>query len=370
MAVNFQRRNVGVLADIPTFEDVGRSAYVDYGAAPNAGALIAQETVAPTEEAAAAPAGPLTPEAAAEYEMRQREFLAQAEAAAERRRRAAGNPLNMIGSVLGGVIGTPFALLENAVGGGDNDLTAPFTPKQTAQDRYAATMAGISTQRLGLAQKMDGMRSSQAQALQSQLADRSKTLGEMYDIAANLAQNAKGAADPQGVYEQGIANLLQDPIYGPVARSVGVDKMPYSPDLARTFARGKDVTSRLDETGGVSFGSITENGTGVIYDKQGNVVRMVQYGDSNAGGVAPPAPTAPAPAPAVPSMENTPPPELGPNGLPSYLTPAQYSIISRELGPERTDAWIKQNNIVVEQPPAAPSQDAIDAELRRRGVIK
>jgi hypothetical protein len=79
---------------------------------------------------------------------------------------------------------------------------------------------------------------------------------------------------------------------------------------------------------------------------------------------------APSVAPVEATMENTPRPELGPNGVPQFLTPAQYSIYSKELGKEKTDAWIKQHNIVVEQPQTAPPADAIDAELRRRGVIK
>jgi hypothetical protein len=77
--------------------------------------------------------------------------------------------------------------------------------------------------------------------------------------------------------------------------------------------------------------------------------------------------------PPVATMENTPRPELGPNGVPQFLTPAQYSIYSKELGKEKTDAWMKQNNIVIDQPqgqPAAPSMDAVDAELRKRGLIK
>lgn len=295
MAVNFQRRNVGVLADGPTFEDVGQSAYVDYGAAAPA-AIIRQETAAPVEEAApAALAGPMTPEAMAVYEAAQRAYLERAAIAAERQRRSAGNPLNVVGSVLSGIVGTPFSLLENAIGGGQNDLTAPFTPKQNAQDRYTAAMANIGTQKLALAQKMDGMRASQTEAMRAALTDRSKVLGETYDIAANLAQNAKGAADPAATYSQGLANLLQDPVYGPVARSVGLDKMAYTADLARTLARGKDVTSRLDESGGVMFGSITENGTGVIYDKDGNVKQMIQYGNAGPAGAPPPvSPQAPA----------------------------------------------------------------------------
>lgn len=295
MAVNFQRRNVGVLADIPTFADVGQSAYVDYGSQPVAPSSVIREETAAPETAPAAPTGPLTPEAAAEYERLQREYLARAEVAAERQRKAAGNPLNVIGSVLSGVIGTPFSLLENAVGGGQNDLTAPFTPKQNAQDRYTAAMANIGAQKLALAQKMDGMRSSQAQALQAALADKSKILGEGYERVANLAMNAGGAADPTAAFSEGMAYLMQDPVYGPALKSVGLDKVSYSPDLARKLAYGKDIQTRLDDMNDVSFGSITENGTGVIYNKRGDVVRMIQYGDAGPAGAPPPvSPQAPA----------------------------------------------------------------------------
>lgn len=86
-----------------------------------------------------------------------------------------------------------------------------------------------------------------------------------------------------------------------------------------------------------------------------------------------PAPPATPVAPAEATMQNTPRPELGPDGIPRYLTQAQYSVYSKELGKEKTDAWIKNYNIVVEQPqgqPTAPSRDAVDAELRKRGLIK
>jgi hypothetical protein len=145
------------------------------------------------------------------------------------------------------VVGTPFRLLENAIGGGNNDLAAPFRPNATAQDRYKSTLADISTAKLGLAQTMDGMRANQTQAMTNLLTDRSKVQTEMYDRLANLAANANDATDKVGAYTAGLADLMQDPIYGPVAQSLGVDKVPYSPDLARRFARGKDINARLDD---------------------------------------------------------------------------------------------------------------------------
>ena len=302
MSVNFQRRNIGVLADTPTFEDVGRSSYTDYVAAgaraPTSGVMPAAVKQAEVQKTPAL-AGPQTPEAMAEYEAAQLAALQQAEEAALRQRNSVKNPLNVVGNAISAVVGTPFRLLENAIGGGNNDLAAPFRPNQTAQDRYQSKLADISTAKLGLMQTMDGMRANQTQAITNMLTDRSKVLGEAYDLAANLAQNAKGAADPIGTYTQGLANLLQDPVYGPVLKSVGVDKMAYTPDLARSLARGKDINSRLDELNKPSFGSITENGTGVIFNPDGTIQRLVQYGEEITPTGAPP-PVSPNPTPAAP----------------------------------------------------------------------
>jgi hypothetical protein len=305
MAVNFQRRNVGVLADTPTFEDVGRSSYVDYAAAaaraPTASVMPAAVKSAEVQKTPAL-AGPQTPEAMAEYEAAQLAALQQAEEAALRQRQSVKNPLNVVGNAISAVVGTPFRLLENAIGGGNNDLAAPFRPNQTAQDRYQSKLADISTAKLGLMQTMDGMRANQTQAMTNLLTDRSKVLGEAYDLAANLAQNAKGAADPNGTYTQGLANLLQDPVYGPVLKSVGVDKMAYTPDLARTLARGKDITTRLDEMGKPFFQSITENGTGVVYNPDGSIKQIIQYGEPIPTGAPPPVSLNPTPPTELPSF--------------------------------------------------------------------
>jgi hypothetical protein len=249
MAVNFQRRNIGVLADTPSFEDVGRSSYVDYAAAaaraPTSTVMPAAVKQADVQKTPAL-AGPQTPEAMAEYEAAQLAALKQAEEAALRQRNSVKNPLNVIGNAISAVVGTPFRLLDNAIGGGNNDLAAPFRPNQTAQDRYQSKLADISTAKLGLMQTMDGMRANQTQAITNMLTDRSKLLGDMYDRLANLAANANDATDKVGTYTAGLADLMQDPIYGPVAKSVGIDNIAYSPDLARRFAKGKDVTGRLD----------------------------------------------------------------------------------------------------------------------------
>lgn len=305
MAVNFQRRNIGVLADTPTFEDVGRSSYVDYAAAaaraPTSSVMPAAVKAAEVQKTPAL-AGPQTPEAMAEYEAAQMAALQRAEEAALRQRQSVKNPLNVVGNAISAVVGTPFRLLENAIGGGNNDLAAPFRPNATAQDRYQSKLADISTAKLGLTQTMDSLRANQTQAMTNMLADRSKTMGETYDLFANLAANAKGAADPVATYALGAANLMQDPVYGPLAKSIGLDQMAYTPDLARTLARGKDVITRLDDTGGVKFGSISENGTGVLYNSDGTIKQMIQYGGTGPAGAPPPVSPNPTPEAKLPPI--------------------------------------------------------------------
>lgn len=249
MAVNFQRRNVGVLADTPTFNDVGQSAYVDYAAADGEGLpsamreAVGEADAAPVkEEAPVAPTGPLTPEALAQYQAAQNAYLERAAIDAERKAKAAGNPLN----VVGGLLGTPIKLLGNILGG-QNDLTSAFTPNQNAQGPLAEARANIAAQKLILAQKMDAGTASQKQTILTALTDRSKLRGEVSDMVANAAIDAKYAADPNAFMANRVADLMQDPLYGPEARIMGLDKLTYTPDLARSMARGKDVITRLDK---------------------------------------------------------------------------------------------------------------------------
>lgn len=49
-----------------------------------------------------------------------------------------------------------------------------------------------------------------------------------------------------------------------------------------------------------------------------------------------------------PTIENTPPPQLGANGMPSVLTRQQYQAIVQAKGKEATDAWVERNNVTVE----------------------
>lgn len=47
------------------------------------------------------------------------------------------------------------------------------------------------------------------------------------------------------------------------------------------------------------------------------------------------------------TVENTPAPELGSNGLPASLTPDQYRAVVNSMGKAETDAWLARNNIRV-----------------------
>lgn len=386
MSVNFQRRNIGVLADIPTFEDVGRSSYVDYAAegARQAPAAMRQE-VAAADAAGAADAAP-APINPNDYEARARAALAQMEKAALQQKKAAGNPLNVAGSILGGVVGLPFSLLENAIGGGNNDLTAPFRPKQNAETRYQNTLASIGERRANFEKDLASARSSSAAALKS-----ATGLGREEDQAGI---NQIGQVASSMLYMDDAAKAQRLPVLQSIAKRYpgtatyvqDIIDNGFNPAVLATYGSLSTDEGARQRSNEFLYGTktvATGDGTAVVLASRPGVAPQVVDRSSpdaanrtltglpllSGSGIRP----APPVAPVEPTMENTPRPELGPDGVPRYLTPAQYSIYSKELGKEKTDAWIKQHNIVVEQPqgqPAAPSRDAVDAELRKRGLIK
>ena len=375
MAVNFQRRNIGVLADTPTFEDVGRSSYVDYAAAApqNAPAVMREEVAA----ADAAPAA-INPD---DYEARARAALAQMEEAALRQKKAAGNPLNVASSIIGGVVGLPFSFLENAIGGGNNDLTAPFRPKQNAETRYQNSLAAIGERRAEFEKDLSGVRSSNATALKAAMGmDREEKQAGL---------NQLGQLTSSMLYMDDAARADRLPVLATLAKRFP-DVAPYvqdivdngfNPAVLATYGSLSTDEGARQRSNEYLYGNktvATGDGTALIIPgRPGVAPQVIDRSSPDAanrtvtglpfltGRGAPAAAAAPEP-----TMENTPQPTLGANGLPEYLSPAQYTIISKQLGKEKTDAWIKQNNIVVEQPQTAPPADAIDAELRRRGVIK
>ena len=379
MAVNFQRRNIGVLADTPTFEDVGQSAYVDYGAAPQNAPAVMRDEVAAADAAPAA----INPD---DYETRARAALAQMEEAALRQKKAAGNPLNVASSIIGGVVGLPFSFLENAIGGGNNDLTAPFRPKQNAETRYQNSLAAIGERRAEFEKDLSGVRSSNATALKAAMGmDREEKQAGL---------NQLGQLTSSMLYMDDAARADRLPVLATLAKRFP-DVAPYvqdivdngfNPAVLATYGSLSTDEGARQRSNEYLYGSktvATGDGTALVMSgRPGVAPQFVDRSAPNAEnrtvtglplltgrGIRP----APPVAPVEPTMENTPRPELGPNGVPQFLTPAQYSIYSKELGKEKTDAWMKQNNIVIDQPqgqPAAPSMDAVDAELRKRGLIK
>lgn len=278
--LNFQRRNQGLLAETPNFSDVGQSAYVDY-AAGDAEKLLSQpspmrQAVKEADVAPAALAGPQTPEAMAEYEAAQTAALQRAEEAALRQRQSVKNPLNVVGNAISAVVGTPFRLLENAVGGGNNDLAAPFRPNAMAQDRYQATYAGIQAAKLKLAQDMDGLRANQTQAMTNVLTDQSKLRREAQDFLAIGADNATRAADPQATYANFMQRALEDPVFGPQIKKLGYDERPWTKDLARELATSKDIIERIDARGKVNNIVAPFQSTVLQTDDQGKLVNTFQ----------------------------------------------------------------------------------------------
>lgn len=404
--LNFQRRNVGVLAATPNFQDIGQSAYKDYAAgagdgfspsamveavveadaapANAASANAAPANAAPTGETPAAPA-PINPD---DYEVRARAALAKMEEDALRQKKAAGNPLNVASSILGGVIGTPMRLLGNALGG-SNDLTAPFRPKQNAETRYQNSLAAIGERRAEFERDLASVRSSNATALKT-----ATGLGREEDQAGI---NQIGQLASSMLYMDDNAKAQRLPVLQSIATRYPNTKQyvediinnGFNPAVLAAYGSMSTDEGARQRSNEYLYGTKTiptGDGTAVVLASRPGVAPQVVDRSSpdaanrtisglpllTGSGIRPAPPVTPVTT-VEPTMQNTPRPELGPDGIPRYLTPAQYSIYSKELGKEKTDAWIKQHNIVVEQPqgqPAAPSRDAVDAELRKRGLIK
>jgi hypothetical protein len=308
------------------------------------------------------------------------------ENAALQQKKAAGNPLNVAGSILGGVVGLPFSLLENAIGGGNNDLTAPFRPKQNAETRYQNTLASIGERRAEFEKDLSSVRSSNATALRT---------------AAGLGRDE----DQAGVNQ--IGQLASSMLY--MDDNAKAQRLPTLQSIAKRYPNTKEYVQDIIDNGFnpavlAAYGSMsTDEGARQRSNEflYGN--KVVPTGDGTSALVAtrPGVPAqvidrsspnaadrtitglplltgsamrqTAAATPPVATMENTPRPELGPNGVPSRVTPAQYQVYVNNLGKEKTDAWMQRYNIVMDQPqgqPAAPSKDAVDAELRKRGLIK
>lgn len=302
MAVGFQRRNIGRLVDLGNTA-AGTEAYVDYGASPIAMAGMPQADSAPTD---AAPAqGYDVASGGADGMQRAEAAAAQLIAAAEAQRKAAGNPLNRILSGVGGVIGAPFAFLDAALNGGDmSQVTAPFRPQQTADQRFAQTQLAIQDSLAKIRENYAQMGASQASAISAATKSRADMVDETYSALANLATNANDPTnpnqDPRLVYAEGLLNLMQHPVYGSIINELGLNRRQWTPTLARELAYGKDVVSRLDSKDKPVVVNTSENGVSTILDPRTLQPKLViQQGNVSAptvsGSTPPPAQIPPPP---------------------------------------------------------------------------
>lgn len=364
--LNFQRRNVGVLADTPDFQDVGQSAYVDYAAAqgsasPSAMSVaVAEAEASPEEQAPVAPTGASqTPQAMVDYEAAQRAFIERSAIAAERKAKAAGNPLNMIGSVLG----TPVKLLANILGG-QNDLTSPFTPKQNYQDRMAEVKAVTSAQLLTLAQKTDGYTTSTAKAIADATTNKGELIDDLYSRLSNAALNAKRMGpNASSAFERSKSAIMANPVFSPLMQDLGLDELPWNEGLAAELAFGKDVQARLDESRKVT-NNVTPYGSTITQtDADGKLIGVIQQDGSISTPTVSSVPTEDMPsledidaaierkiqaqAPPQPTDGVTmpePPPPVG-ETVQKVISAEEYARMETALGPQGAQNWMRENNI-------------------------
>lgn len=253
--------------DLPSFGGDGTEAYVDYTRAPMAMAM-ADNASGELPPVGTAPAGvpdayqsvqgEVLPPAAItpEYAAAAREALAAEQKAAERQKQLANNPLHRGLGILGGIIGAPLNFVGAALGGGDmTEVTAPFRPGQTAQQRYDAVMGDIATRRLNLEKVIAATNYTNTQIAGKLTEDRAKLIGDVHSNLANLAMNASAAAqadpsvDPKLLYLEGLLGQMDNPVYGPIIKELGLNARPWTPNLARELATSKDDVTRLDAMG-------------------------------------------------------------------------------------------------------------------------
>lgn len=281
--------------------------YADPAADPNFGMGAGNYLLQATQEAAAAPVeqpastntpGPeFSPD---QLEARAAAALAAMEAQAERQRKAAKNPLNVLGSIVGGVVGLPFAFLENAVGGGQNDLTAPFRPNQTAESRYQAALGGIAAQRIKFGEDIQQIRKSMAERAKQVAGATAEAEQAAFDDAGRVA-SVLLYVNPSARAQRALPQLQMmaeryPQLKGEIDRLV---ESGFSDDALAIFgSRTKDegARARLNE---YLYGNKTValgDGVGVVLPSRPGGTPQVVY---RGGNVPPPAPYIGA-APAAP----------------------------------------------------------------------
>lgn len=359
MAVQFQRRNQGVLAELPDYSQVGQSAYIDYGATP-----VGQETMAGPLQGEVLP-----PEGSTDVS-RAEQAAAQLIAAAEAQRSRAGQPLNRILSGIGGVIGAPFNFLGAALGGGDmQTVTAPFRPQQTADQRFQQTLLGIQDTMAGIRAESARTQASLASAANS----AADTEREARQASGNeLAQVAYGLA----VYTPEERMALAESAFSPLVR----ERPELAPILQSAMQNGmSDHYLNLLMSGASDSTLRTDiedwrRGYRVVTGQDGQQIRIPTRRGVNAGFFDSQSldpqfrvpfgyqPLAGAPA----NMQNTPAPPLGPNGVPAVLTQDQYRATVQQMGQEATDAYLQRNGVQVIPDVQNMSDEEIRAAIQSR----
>lgn len=259
----FQRRNTGVLADLPEFEQGGAPLPAVSIMPPMAEAMTEQELL----PAAAAGAAPMTDSQRAEA------AAAELIAAAEKQRQQAGSPLNRVLSAVGGVIGAPLTFLDAALTGGDmRQVTAPFRPQQTANEQFQQRVLGIQDSLAKIRENAAQTQASLASAMNSGLKSRTDIADGFNASLSNLAVNASRAesmgGDPQQVWANGLAYLSRNPVYGGMVREMGYDQTPWSRTLAAELATSEKGAARIDKAMEPRVVNLAPGGTGVVFSDQ------------------------------------------------------------------------------------------------------
>ena len=276
----FERRNVGVLADLPEFEQ---------GGAP----LPAINLMPPMQEAMAEEPTRAAPQAQGPLTDTQRAEMAAAEliAAAEKNRQQAGTPLNRVLSAVGGVIGAPLNFLGAALEGGDmRQVTAPFRPQQTANEQFQQRVLGIQDSlakiRENAAQAAAAAASTagtNAKSVRDALFDGDKFAAGVKDRLAFAAGNIAGEPDRNmrdAMWADVLAGYANDPMASSVIQQYGLNR-PWSDNLPRILSQSKDTAARLDP----QFNNLTDGGSLVVSNSlTGRVIGSQSQGSPPAGG--------------------------------------------------------------------------------------
>lgn len=345
--------------DMPTFEDVGASAYQDFTQGGQLPALMDSplrgEVLPPQEDGGVGAA-----EAAA----------AELIAAAEKQRQLAGNPLHRGLSVLGGVIGAPFNFLGAALGGGDmTDVTAPFRPQQQADMRFQQMRMGIEDKLADIRKDYASMDNSRAAAMRQALGmerddeqagrdDLGRLTSSMLFMDEPARRQRMPALLALARRHPDLVNDVQDLIDGgfddaSLAAMAAMSQDEGARQRGNQFLYGGDTVS-LGDGVGVRIAGRPGTAPQVFSLEPGtnSVTANAPIGGRSMVSDAPALAPAPAPAPAA------------------TITPEQYKANVEGMGQERADAWMQRNGITVAPAgEAAPSLNDIDAELRRRGVL-